>query len=97
MDAPSPWNFFKIYNLKTTNAIEMKLTMVVYLHEAFHFTKDLGVTHKVWEGVVEKPLKKPPENRFFGFISRIFSTTFQPQNEAFGLISLYFQDYNQKP
>ena len=58
MDAPSPWNFLKIYNLKTTNAIEMKLTMVVYLHEAFHLTKDLGVTHKVWEGVVEKPLKK---------------------------------------
>ena len=36
----------------------MKRTMIVYLHEAFHLTKDLGVAHKVWEGMVEKPLKK---------------------------------------
>ena len=30
----------KVYNLTTTNAIKMKLTMIMYLHETFHLTKD---------------------------------------------------------
>ena len=62
MDAALPRKLLKIYNLRTTNAIKMKLGTIVYLHETFYLTKDLGVTHKEWQGVVEKP-------RFFGSIS----------------------------
>ena len=53
-----PRNFFKIYNLRTTNAIQMKLGMIVYLHDTFHFTKDLGVMQRSLGGVAGKPLKK---------------------------------------
>ena len=43
----SPWNYFKIYNLRTTNAMKMKLGSIVYLHETFHLTKDLRVAQRV--------------------------------------------------
>ena len=36
----------KIYNLTTTNAIKMKLTIIMYLNEIFDLTKDWGVTHR---------------------------------------------------
>ena len=36
MDAASPRNNLKFYNLGTTNAIKMKLTTIIYLHETFH-------------------------------------------------------------
>ena len=36
----------------------IKVTMIIYLHEAFHFAKNWGVTLKVEEGINEKPLKK---------------------------------------
>ena len=68
MDAPLPRNFFKIYNLRTANAVKMKCTTVVYLHETFHLTKDLGVAHRAWP----KTSQKKPKNRFFGSIFRIF-------------------------
>ena len=48
----------KIYNLRTTNAMKMKLGTIVDLHEIFHLTKDLHVNHKAWQGVAKKPLKK---------------------------------------
>ena len=48
----------KIYNLRTTNAMKMKLDTIVDRHETFHLTKDLGVTHRAWQDVAEKPLKK---------------------------------------
>ena len=48
----------KIYKLRTTTAMKMKLGTIVDLHEAFHLTKDLGVTHRAWQDVAEKPLKK---------------------------------------
>ena len=69
MDAPSPRNFFKIYNLRTTNAMKMKLTTVVYLHETFHLTKDSGVAHRAWEGVAKKPLRKSQK---IGFLALFF-------------------------
>ena len=34
----------KTFNLRTTNAMTMKLGTIVYLHETFHLTKELGVT-----------------------------------------------------
>ena len=46
MDTASPRKHWKIYNLTTTNAIKIKLTTIVYLHEAFHLAKDWGVTHR---------------------------------------------------
>ena len=58
MDAALPQKHLKIYNLTTTNAIKMKLTTILYLHEIFHLAKNWGVAHKVWEGVIEKPLLK---------------------------------------
>ena len=42
----------KIYNLTTTNAIPMKFTRVMYLHETFHLAKNWSVTHRSKEGVV---------------------------------------------
>ena len=58
MDAPSPRKLLKIYNMRTTNAIKMKLGTIVYLHETFNLTKDLGVLQRESESVARKPLKK---------------------------------------
>ena len=52
MAAPSPLKLLKIYNLRTTNAMKMKLGTIVYLREFFHLTKDLGVAPRGFEGVV---------------------------------------------
>ena len=46
MDAASPQNHLKIYNLTTTNAVKMKLTTIMYLQDNFNLTNDWGVTHK---------------------------------------------------
>ena len=62
----------EIYNLRTTNARIMKLARIVYLHESFHLTKDLGVAQEGSGGVAGKPLKKCPKMGFFGSIFRIF-------------------------
>ena len=64
MDAPSPRNFFKIFNLRTTNAMNMKLGTIVYLHEAFCLTKDWGMAQRGSGGVAGKPLKKCPKMGF---------------------------------
>ena len=64
MDATSPRKLLKIYKLRTTNAMKMKLCTIVYLHENFHLTKDLGVTFREWQGVAVKPLKKAPKIGF---------------------------------
>ena len=45
MDAASPRKHLKIYNLTTTNAALMKLTMVMYLHKTFNVAEDWCVTH----------------------------------------------------
>ena len=58
MDATLPQKHLEIYNLTVTNAMKMKLTTIVYLHETFHLTKDLGVTHRALDGVVEKSVKE---------------------------------------
>ena len=69
MDAPSPRNFFKIFNLRTTNAMKMKLGTIVYLHKTFSLTEDLGVAQRGSGGVVGKPLKKCPK---IGFLAPFF-------------------------
>ena len=46
-----------LYNLRTTNAIKMKLGTIVYLYDTFHLTKDLGTIFRVWQGVAKKPKK----------------------------------------
>ena len=38
--------------------MKMKLGTMVYLHEIFRLTKDLGMVQRVWQGVAKKPLKK---------------------------------------
>ena len=45
MDAASPQKHLKIYNLTTTNATLMKLTMIMYLHKKFNVAEDWGVIH----------------------------------------------------
>ena len=65
----SPRNIFKIYNLRTTNAMKMKLGAIVNLHETFHLTEDLGVAQKGLAGVAGKPLKKCPKT---GFLAPFF-------------------------
>ena len=53
----------------------MKLTTIVYLHDAFHLAKDLGVAYRVWEGVIEKPFQKTPKIDFLASFPRIFKNT----------------------
>ena len=36
MDAALLQKYLKIYNFGTTNAINVKLTTIIYLHEIFH-------------------------------------------------------------
>ena len=36
IDAPSPRKHLIFYNLGTTNALKIKLTSIMYLHEIFH-------------------------------------------------------------
>ena len=74
MDATSPRKLLKIYNLRTTNAMKMKLWTIVYLHETFHLTKDLGVTFREWQGVAVKPLKKAPKIGFLALFLGILRT-----------------------
>ena len=38
-----------IHKLATTNAIPMKLTMIMHLHETLHLAKNAGVTHRAYE------------------------------------------------
>ena len=80
MDASSPRKLLKIYNLTTRNAVKMKFTSIVYHHKTFHLTKDLGVTHQVWEGVVKKPSKKKSKNQFSGFFSWNFQHYIKNRN-----------------
>ena len=42
----------------------MKLGMIVYLHETFLLTEDLGATFRAWQGVAKKPSKKPQKVGF---------------------------------
>ena len=63
-----------LYNLRTTNAIKMKLGTIVYLHETFHLTKYLRAEFRVWQGVVQKPLKKAPKVGFWAYFLGIFTT-----------------------
>ena len=58
MAAPLSRNFLKIFNLRTTNTMKMKLDTIAYRHETFHLTKDLGGAQRGSEGVAQKPLKK---------------------------------------
>ena len=46
MDAAPPRNNLKFYNLGTTNAIKMKLTTIMYLHETFNLAEKLGRNSK---------------------------------------------------
>ena len=40
MDTSSPGKHLKIYNLRTTNAALMKLTIIMYLHKTFNLAED---------------------------------------------------------
>ena len=71
MDAVSPRKHLKIYNLTTTNATLMKLTMIMYLHKMFNLAEDWDVTHRMQEGINQKPLKMSQKINFF-FISGAF-------------------------
>ena len=46
MDTALPRKHLKIYNLTTTNATLMKLTIIMYLHMIFNLAEDWGVTHR---------------------------------------------------
>ena len=74
MAATLPRKLLKIYNLRTTNAIKMKVGTIVYLHETFQLTKDLSANFRVWEGVAEKPRKKASKVGFWAYFFRNFKT-----------------------
>ena len=46
MDNESVLKNLNFYNLTITNAILMKLTTTMYLHETFHLAKNWDGTHK---------------------------------------------------
>ena len=46
MDAALLQKHLKIYNLTTTNATLIKLTMIMYRHKTLNLAEDWGVTHK---------------------------------------------------
>ena len=56
----------KIHNLRTTNAILMKLTKIMYLHETFHLAKNFDITPRVQVGVVQEALTKSQKKSVFG-------------------------------
>ena len=43
----------------------MKLGMIVYLHQTFRLTEDIGVTFRAWQGMAKKPPKKPQKVGFW--------------------------------
>ena len=55
----------KLHNLRTTNAINMKLGTIVYLYETYHLTKDLGAILRAWQVVAQKPPKKAQKAGFW--------------------------------
>ena len=42
-DAASPQKYLKVYNLTTTNATLIKLTMIIYLHKMFNLAEGCGI------------------------------------------------------
>ena len=57
MDAESVHKILTIFNLATTSAIMVRLTLIVYLLEIFNLTKHLGVTNGTKESINQKPLR----------------------------------------
>ena len=72
MDAPSPQKHFQFYNFITTNAIKMKLTTSIDLHNTFHLAKSFGCNSEGVGGRNRKTSKNKPENQFFGLFFRKF-------------------------
>ena len=73
MDTPLPRKLLRTYNLRTTNAIRIKLGTIVYRHKTLYLAKDLGVIHREWQGVAENPLKKAKKSIFWGPFLGIFN------------------------
>ena len=66
MDAESVQISLKIYNLTTTNAVLLKLTMILYLRKTFHLTNRIGCK-KIGRQRAEtkKPLRMSQKISFF--------------------------------
>ena len=69
---------FKLYNLRTIEAMKMKLGTIVYLHKTFHLTKDLGTSFRAWLGVAQKPSKKALKTHFLAQLLGIFISKWKP-------------------
>ena len=72
LDDPLPRRHFQFYNFITTNAIKMKLTSIIYLHNTFHLAESCGCNSEGVGGRNRKTSKNKPENQFFGLIFRHF-------------------------
>ena len=86
-------NHLKINNLTTRNAILMKLTTIMYLHETFHLAKKLGRNSQGVGGRKQKTSEEEPENQFFGLISWNFQNYIKNRNacDALYCTRLLFQ------
>ena len=62
----------KTFNLKTANAMLIKLITIMYLHYIFNSTKIYGVTHKAQESKNHKTLRMSQKFRVFTLISTNF-------------------------
>ena len=62
----------KTFNLKTTNAMLIKLITIMYLHDISNSTKIYGVTHRAQESENHKTLRMSQKFRVFTLISTNF-------------------------
>ena len=75
----------------------MKVATIVYLHETFCLTQNLGTTFKAWQGVTTKPPKKTPKISFLGLkigiSQRNFNTVFFFSRSASGASSMKIEAF----
>ena len=76
MTAESIRKMLKIFNFSTTNAMLMKLTIDIYLNNAFHLVKSWGKNHRVEEGINKTKTHKMSKKINFFHQVRPFLNTF---------------------
>ena len=54
MYVPLIWKSLKLWNLATTNAILMKLIMIMYICKIFHLAENWDIKHRAPEGMNKK-------------------------------------------
>ena len=80
----------KTFNLKTTNAMLIKLITIMYLHDISNSTKIYGVTHRAQESENHKTLRMSQKFRVFTLISTNFWTTLKTATHIMHYFALHY-------